>query len=243
VVNELCCDGLGACIGTCPEGAITIEEREVAPYDERKVIERIIPQGEEVIKAHLVHLKEHGQRGYLAIAEEVLHAKGIEIAGGVQESPCTGTHRACPGSRMMDFSSAPQQELRESSSSLSQWPIQLHLVSPGAPYFKDADVLLSADCVAYALGSFHSIFLKGRKLAIACPKLDTRQDAYKDKITALIDTGHISTLTVMTMEVPCCMGLLSLAKDAVRASSRQIGLNHITVGIKGDVLRQDKIGL
>ncbi len=123
-------------------------------------------------------------------------------------------------------------------SQLRQWPVQLHLVSPLAPYFQGADVLLSADCVAYALGNFHSDYLKGKALAIACPKLDAEQDIYVEKIKSLIEDAKINTLTVMIMQVPCCSGLLKLAEQAVQASNRKVPIKYMVVGMQGEILQE-----
>ena len=148
----------------------------------------------------------------------------------------------CPGSRMIDLGSraTPAEEsTAKVGSQLRQWPIQLHLVSPMAPYYHGADVLLSADCVAYALGSFHGDYLKGKSLAIACPKLDEGQDVYVQKIQALIETAKINTLTVIIMEVPCCMGLLNLAQQAMQRSSRKVPLKCVVLGLQGEVQSED----
>ena len=116
----------------------------------------------------------------------------------------------CPGSKTMDFNENDAQgenETGERQSQLRQWPIQLHLVSPQAPYFQEKDILLAADCVPFALADFHKDYLKGKSLAIACPKLDSEQEIYVDKIASLIDDAKINTLSVIIMQVPCCMGL------------------------------------
>ncbi len=156
LISDLFCDGLGACIGTCPVEAITIEEREAQDYDEKKVMENIVKQGPNTIKAHLEHLKSHGQKKYLEEALEFLKAKNIDI-------PKSDAERSCPGMQMVDFSDKLElaQSRSNEASALRQWPIQLHLVSPLAPYFQAKDVLLSADCVAYSLGGFHSKYLSG----------------------------------------------------------------------------------
>ena len=125
------------------------------------------------------------------------------------------------------------------ASQLKQWPIQLHLVSPMAPYFAGADVLLVADCVAYALGGFHSEYLKGKSIAIACPKLDEGQDVYVEKIKAWFDEAKINTLTVMIMEVPCCMGLSEIAQRAAAAATRKVPLKRIIVGLNGEIRREE----
>ena len=149
----------------------------------------------------------------------------------------------CPGSRMMNFSTPkaadPQQAAGKINSQLRQWPIQMHLISPTAPYNQNADVLLTADCVAYALGDFHREYLKDKSLAIACPKLDAGQDIYQEKIKAWIDDAKINTLTVLIMQVPCCMGLLSLAREAAQAAERKVPIKYVVVGIQGEVLQEE----
>ena len=241
LISDLFCDGLGACIGHCPEGAITIEKREAEPYDEKKVMENIIKQGDNVIKAHLLHLKDHGEEGYLKEAYQVLQEKGIDIT--IEESHHRA-HSGCPGSRSMDFS--PSEESIDTSgekrpSELTHWPVQLHLIPPMAPQFQGKDILLSADCVAYSLGDFHRDYLKEKALMIACPKLDTGQEVYADKLTALIDTANIKSLTVMTMEVPCCSGLVSLVEQAAAKASRQVPIKWIVVSVRGEVIREESI--
>ncbi len=129
----------------------------------------------------------------------------------------------------------------EVNSQLRQWPIQMHLIGPTAPYYEGADVLLTADCVAYALGDFHRSHLKGKSIAIACPKLDEGQDVYVEKIKSWFEDAKINTLTVMIMEVPCCMGLVSVAKQAAEQSSRKVPVKYIVVGVQGDVQQEEWI--
>jgi NAD-dependent dihydropyrimidine dehydrogenase PreA subunit len=124
-------------------------------------------------------------------------------------------------------------------SELRQWPVQLHLVNPMASYFQGADVVLAADCVAFAMGDFHERLLKNKSLAIACPKLDTNKEVYTDKLSTMISDAKINTLTVPIMEVPCCGGLIQMAKMAVQQSGRNIPIKKIVVGIKGDVLHEE----
>jgi len=149
--------------------------------------------------------------------------------------------QGCPGSRMMNFNTQADsgQEAGKISSQLRQWPIQMHLISPLAPYYQNADVLLTADCVAYALGDFHREYLKDKSLAIACPKLDSGQDIYMEKITAWIDEANINTLTVLIMQVPCCMGLLGLAREAAEKAKRKIPIKCVVVGIQGEVIQEE----
>jgi hypothetical protein len=151
----------------------------------------------------------------------------------------------CPGSRMMDRRGpVSTEEVRpiDGSSQLQQWPVQMHLVSPHAPYFQKADVLLSADCVAYACGSFHADHLKGKSLAIACPKLDEGQDEYIEKVKALIDEAQINTLTVMIMQVPCCRGLLAMAMEAARQASRKVPIKAQVVALDGEIIAEEWVG-
>ncbi len=239
LISDLFCDGLGACIGHCPEGAITIEKREAEPYDEKKVMENIIKQGENVIRAHLKHLKDHGEQQYLDEAIEVLKEKNVEVPPVESEQQI---HSGCPGAKAMTFSTAGESvetagEKRRSE--LTHWPVQLHLIPPMSSHFQGRDILLSADCVAYSVGDFHRDFLKGKAVTIACPKLDDGQDVYLDKLVALIDTSKINTLTVMTMEVPCCGGLVNLARQAAADASRKIPIKSIVISIQGEILSEE----
>ena len=150
---------------------------------------------------------------------------------------------SCPGSRIMEFSKEENKEYtgEKRSSQLRQWPIQLHLISPNAPYFIGKDVLLAADCTAFSIGDFHKDFLKGKTLTIACPKLDSNREIYVEKIRKMIDEANINTLTVLVMEVPCCSGLLQIAKKALDSATRKIPIKIIVVGIKGDILKEEWI--
>lgn len=149
----------------------------------------------------------------------------------------------CPGSRMMNFKQPKENNagpaVGKIKSQLTQWPIQMHLINPSAPYYQGADVLLTADCVAYALGDFHREYLKGKSLAIACPKLDPEQNVYLEKIKAWIDQAKINTLTVLIMQVPCCMGLLNLAQQAADASKRKVPIKYVVVGVQGEILQEE----
>jgi hypothetical protein len=108
-----------------------------------------------------------------------------------------------------------------------------------APYYQKADVLLSADCVAYTVGDFHKDYLKGKSIAIACPKLDEGQDEYVEKIKSLIDDAKINTLTVMIMQVPCCRGLVAMAEQALQSAKRKIPVKSIVLSLQGDVLSEE----
>jgi len=248
LVSDLFCDGLGACIKSCPHGAMRVVEREAQPYNEKKVMERIIQQGPNVIKAHLEHLKEHGASSYLKDAIEVLNVKGIVtgvpslssqapkgIANPLEKIAEKTMPCGCPGSRAVDMrnrksnASAGKQE-----SELRQWPVQLMLVSPSAPYFADSDLVVAADCAPFAYANFHSEFLRGKAVVIGCPKLDDI-DFYKEKLTDILKYNNIKSVTVAHMEVPCCFGLYSAVEQAVRDSGKKIPLAAKVISIQGEV--------
>ncbi len=246
MVSELYCDGLGACIGDCPTEAITMEKREAEAYDETAVMERLVLKGEKVVLAHLKHLKDHQQQdlfeqGIAFLKRNSIH---IDLSSIIESKPKNGNSfmqtGSCPGSKNMSFTkpSGEEEKSGDTSSQLRQWPVQLHLLSPSAPYLKDADLLLAADCAAFAMGDFHSRFLKGKRLAIACPKLDSNKEVYVEKLTHMIDHSMINTLTVMIMEVPCCGGLLQLAQLAQERSTRKIPVKLIIVGLQGNVVSE-----
>ena len=245
MVSDLFCDGLGACIGECPVGAIELEEREAEPYDEYAVMDRISPKGEKTIQAHLLHLKAHNEMEYLQQGLNYLkeHNMQIEMPELNKETENTGHTKgfSCPGNKEMFFANQNQSKdsTTEVPSQLQQWPVQLHLLNPEASYLKNADVLLAADCTAFAYGDFHSRFLKNHILAIACPKLDNGKESYVEKLTTMINRANINTLTVVMMDVPCCTGLLQLAQQAVSQATRKIPVKKIVIGLKGDILREE----
>ena len=250
MVSELFCDGLGACIGDCPVGAITLEEREAEPYDEIATIERMVVKGEKTILAHLRHLKDHGEYDYLKQAVMWLKNNNIPVdVSSVHNAPApkAAAHvhgGGCPGSKEMSFAPAPAFKMAgntpaETPSQLRQWPVQLHLLNPDASYFKSADVVMAADCVAFSFADFHNRFLAGKILAIACPKLDSNKESYVEKLKSMILNAGINTLTVIIMEVPCCGGLLGLAQKAVAEAGRKIPLKLIVIGTRGDVLKEE----
>ncbi|MBN2510989.1 MAG: 4Fe-4S binding protein [Spirochaetales bacterium] len=247
LVSDLFCDGLGACLGHCPEGAITVEEREAEPFDESKVMENIIPQGMNTIKAHLAHLLDHGEDAYYAQALEVLARHGIPVPAQ-PEASAPPRRQGCPGSlarslNRPEASPSPDQEPQSKASALGQWPVQMHLINPGASYFRNSDLLLAADCAAFAMGNFHTDFLKGKTLAIACPKLDQKQENYLPKITALIDEAKVNSITVLIMEVPCCGGLLAMAQQALAQAQRSVPLKLIVAGIDGEVISEEWVNV
>ncbi len=266
IISELYCDGLGACIGDCPVDAITIEEREAEPYNERAVMERISKKGEKTVLAHLQHLKDYNEIAYLKEGIEYIKEHNLpfdlssledgekknSIKKDVmlekkQEEPKMAC--GCPGSMARSFTSpasamgykpiaTPAAEPAESISQLTHWPVQLHLLNPGAGFFNGADVLLAADCTAFAYANFHSQLLKGKKLAIACPKLDHNKEVYVDKLVEMIESSQINTLTVAIMEVPCCGGLMQIAQMAVQRATRKVPIKKIVVGVQGNLVSE-----
>ena len=236
LISDLFCDGLGACIGHCPQGAITFEEREAESYDERKVMENIMRAGPNTIKAHLVHLKEHGETKFFEEAIAVLEENDIDIPDLEDEK--MHTHQGCPGAAMREFkqksgSSNPENN-SEQASALTQWPIQLHLVPAHAPFLENNHLLVAADCVPFSTPNFHSKLLHGKKLVIGCPKLDDT-DTYKEKLTEMFKNTKIKSITVGIMEVPCCHGLYSIVKEAVEDSGSDIPVIKEVVSIQGDI--------
>jgi NAD-dependent dihydropyrimidine dehydrogenase PreA subunit len=151
------------------------------------------------------------------------------------------TREAEPYNEIKVMEQMNNNPVSDQPSELRQWPVQMHLVNPNAPYFRDADLLLAADCVAFSMGNFHSRYLKGKSLAIACPKLDHGADIYVEKLTAMIDIAKINTITVMMMEVPCCGGLLQMVRAALSKSSRKVPVKQMIVGISGNILKEEWI--
>jgi NAD-dependent dihydropyrimidine dehydrogenase PreA subunit len=227
LVKEIFCDGMGACLDVCPVGALKIVEKDTAEYDAKAAYDHVLKtQGPEAAK------KVHGAQGHA-------HPPAPHFGG-------------CPGSMAREFKRPAQPPRDQASgpvqSELEQWPIQLHLISPLAPYFRECDLLIAADCTAFALGSFHQDLLKGKKLVIACPKLDDTE-GYIEKIAELLKNNTVYSLTVVIMEVPCCSGLYSIVQQAVELSGRlgnhasladsqagtKIPVKKIVIGIDGNI--------
>ena len=210
----------------------------------------------ELLKEAVAYIKKHqidlspGAEIKPSIASTIIFENMKEALNHVkpqQESAC-----GCGSSKTIDFridmdkvnkaaavAATTTAAASPAPSELRQWPVQLHLVNPMASYFQGADVVLAADCVAFAMGDFHERLLKNKSLAIACPKLDSNKDVYVEKLSTMIADAKINTLTVPIMEVPCCGGLMQMAKIAVQQSGRNIPIKKIVVGIKGDVLQEE----
>lgn len=231
LVSDLFCDGLGACLGECPQGAIRTVEREAEPYDERKVMANIAPQGEHTIAAHLKHLKSHGEFKLYESAVEYLREHGVPVpeeVSGKGALPC-----GCPGSLAKRLAGAPAGELTGGASALRQWPVQLRLLNPAAEYFDHADLLVSADCVAYACGAFHRDLLAGKILVVFCPKLDRDLAEYVEKLAEIFRRHEIRSVTVARMEVPCCGGTVEIVRKALELAGKKQKISVKVVGIDG----------
>jgi NAD-dependent dihydropyrimidine dehydrogenase PreA subunit len=236
LISDLFCDGLGACVGNCPEGAMAVTEREAQPYDEARVMENIVKAGPNTIAAHLSHLKDHGATAYYNEAVAYLEKKGIPMPGQKKNLAC-----GCPGSAVRDLSPQPAKTATPApgaprSSRLRNWPIQLMLVPVSAPYLKNADLLISADCVGSSHPNFHDGLLKDRVLIIACPKLDDT-DHYLAKLTELFRENEPKSVMVAHMTVPCCFGLVQIVQQAIAASGRPIPFAQVTIGLDGKVAK------
>jgi NAD-dependent dihydropyrimidine dehydrogenase PreA subunit len=254
LVNDLFCDGLGACIGTCPEGAITLEEKEAQPYDEIAVMERVVKEGDKVVIAHLRHLFEHNEKEYLKQGIDYLNKNNIKIDVSPVFEPvkkktfagCPGSQEqiiepqsfsGCPGSQPQVFNIDLNNENRNYviPSRLTHWPIQLHLVNPLSQSYRNADLLLAADCTAFSMGNFHNL-LENKSLAIACPKLDSNKEVYVEKLVSMITQANLNSITVVVMEVPCCSGLVKLAELAVENSGYDIPVKLLVLDIRGNII-------
>lgn len=206
LLEDRLCDGIGDCLGECPLGAISIIEREADEFDE------------EAVKIRLEHLK----------AKDLKEKHNTTMTGG------------CPGSRAMSLTksnnttSTPNNDEVTIQSELTQWPVQLTLVPPMAPYFRESDILIAADCVPLAYADFHRKMLKGKAVAIGCPKLDDGS-SYVNKLAQIIKFNDIKSLTVAHMEVPCCFGLIQIVKRAIQESGVDIEPQIINIGVDGTI--------
>lgn len=207
------CDGLGDCLPVCPVDAISFEEREAAAYDEAAV------------KANMAKKAAAGHSGGCMSAA---FNGAISHGGG-----CPGSQaRAVEATSPCSCSSSPAADA-DIPSALTHWPVQIKLAPINAPYFDGADLLIAADCCAYAYGNFHGKFMDGKKTLIGCPKLDMID--YSEKLTAILANNDIKSVTVTRMEVPCCGGMEYAVRQAVANCGKDIPLEIVTVGIDGSL--------
>ena len=226
-IDEERCNGCGLCVPNCQEGALQIIDGKA------KLVKEIYCDG---LGACLGHCPE----GAITIEEreaEVFNEKAtkrhIEKLKKKEEErlPC-----GCPGTAVQSFEKHEirdtRYEIRKSESELTNWPVQLMLVPTQAPYLKNRDLLIAADCTSFSYPDFHQDFLRGKALVVGCPKLDAAT-IYEEKLAEIFKVNNIKSITVLHMEVPCCFGLVQIVNEALRLSGKKIPLKEITIGIKG----------
>jgi len=244
LVSDLFCDGLGACIGGCPEGAISVIEREAGPYDEKAVMETIAPQGEAVIKAHLEHLISHGEEDLYRQAIGYLHEHDIPVPVHEAEGTRADSARRGPPPDM-EYPGLPAKSIaegrpaRKTESALRHWPVQLKLANPRAPYFDNADLLVSGDCVPFAYADFHQDFLADKVMIMFCPKLDSDVPGYITKLANILSLHTIKSITIVHMEVPCCTGVRHIVKKALERSGKDVPVKEYTILIGGRAVEDE----
>jgi len=231
-IDEEKCTGCGLCVPSCAEGAIQIIDGKA------RLVSEIYCDG---LGACLGKCPEEAITIEEREAEEFDEEATEVYLNQMKEKDIP---RGCPGSMAMRLSRQSDAAEHVSSdaapSELANWPVQLKLVSPGAPYFEGADLLLAADCVPFAMGDFHTRFIRGRTLVVGCPKLDN-VDYYIEKLTEILKQSSINSLTVVHMEVPCCSGLGYIASKAVAASGKDIPVDDITITIQGEVMANEPV--
>jgi len=233
-IDEEKCNGCGLCVNACAEGAIKIIDGKA------KLVSEIYCDG---LGACLGHCPEDAITIEKREAED-FDEEATEAYLAKEKSEPVQTAFVCPGmatkqlrKKPVPASATPPGEV---PSQLGQWPVQLKLVSPHAPYFAGADLLLVADCVPFAMGDFHTRFLKDRSIAVGCPKLDDAE-FYIEKLAAILQANKLNSLTVIHMEVPCCSGLTHIAREAIAKSNVQIAFEDVTIDLQGNVSRTETI--
>ena len=214
LVSDTYCDGLGACLCECPQGAITIEERPADEYNETAA-------------------KQHLQRMNAAPGHSITGCPSAK-ARVLNESENSTAACVCSSATVQSISKPASVSLGHQTSPLNHWPVQLTLVPAAAPFLKGADIVLAADCTAFAYADFHRDFLTNRVLLVACPKLDDFE-AHLEKLTDIIAKSAPKSLTVVRMEVPCCSSLSFMAKQAIAVSNNHIPFREIVVSVNGEL--------
>lgn len=210
VLAEKYCDGLGACLGACPAGALQIIEREADDFDAAAV--------EELLQQKKQQEKKAGP------AVRTGGCPSAQLFSLQTASPCRAANE--PVRRLSGLSAA---------SGLSHWPVQIRLVPPAAPFLKNSDLLVAADCTAVAYPEFHKDFLAGRTIMMGCPKFDDTQ-GYVNKFTEVFKTAELKSVTILIMEVPCCSAMNMIVHEALKKSNCRIPVEQVTVGVPGKVI-------
>jgi len=233
-IDEEKCNGCGICVNACAEGAIKIIDGKA------RLVSEIYCDGLGACLGHCpqdaITIEKRDAENFDEESTEAYLAK--EKKSQVQ------TDFVCPGmaAKQLRKKAVPDDTAQVGSvpSLLSQWPVQLKLVSPHAPYFADSDLLLVADCVPFAMGDFHNRFLKDHSIAVGCPKLDDVQ-FYIEKLATILQANKLNSLTVIHMEVPCCSGLILIARQAVAKSNIEMTFEDVTIDLQGNVSRTETI--
>lgn len=233
-IDEEKCDGCGRCVNACAEGAIKIINGKA------KLVSDVYCDG---LGACIGHCPQDAitveKREAAEFDEEATKAHLDE-----EQRAHAQTDFACPGmtaKKLREKGDKPEPTTAEVPSQLSHWPVQLKLISPHAPYFANADLLLVADCVPFAMGDFHSRFLKDRSIVVGCPKLDDTE-FYIEKFAAILKANKPNSLTVIHMEVPCCSGLTHIAREAIARSGVELTFDDVTIDLRGNVSKTETIG-
>lgn len=224
-IDQEKCNGCGACANACHEGAIEMVNGKAVLTNEHYCdgLGDCLP----ACPTGAIRFEEREAPAYdeAAVRAAKMKKHGISAAAG------------CPGSRAQLFSRAPAQPatpLNQPESQLRQWPVQIKLAPVNAPYFEGANILVAADCTAYAYANFHQKFIRGRIVLVGCPKLD--EGDYTEKLTRIFSENNIKSLTIVRMEVPCCGGLERAAKNALQASGKFIPWQVETISVDGRIL-------
>ena len=224
-IDQEKCNGCGACANACHEGAIEMVNGKAVLTNEHYCdgLGDCLP----ACPTGAIRFEEREAPAYDEAAVQAAKMKKHGISAGA----------GCPGSRVQLFSRAPAQPatpLNQPESQLRQWPVQIKLAPVNAPYFEGANILVAADCTAYAYANFHQKFIRGRIVLVGCPKLD--EGDYTEKLTRIFSENNIKSLTIVRMEVPCCGGLERAAKNALQASGKFIPWQVETISVDGRIL-------
>lgn len=229
-IDEEKCNGCGVCVPACVEGALQIVDGKARLVSETYCDGLGACLGECPLGA--ITIEEREAEGFDEEATKH-HVEESEHDHEGDKLPC-----GCPSATVIPFERAcacpSATETADQPSMLGHWPVQLTLVPPTAPFLKDADLLLVADCVPFAYGGFHQRFLANRAVLVACPKLDDYQ-AHQRKLADILRQSRVRSLTVLRMEVPCCFGLTRMAQEAIAQSGKNIPLEEVIIGVKGDL--------
>ena len=224
------CTGCGECIPNCHEKALQIISGKV------RLVSDLLCDG---LGACIGHCPE----GAITIESREAEPFDEDKYNGQQNIQRKEVlhHDGCPGSKNVVFDPLELRlpdsvNIGSMGSQLRQWPVQLHLINPAAPHFVGSDLLVAADCSAFALGDFHQNWLKDKTLVIACPKLDQGKELYLQKFISLIENAKVNSIAVLIMEVPCCAGLLQLVEMAIARSERKVPVKAVTISIRGQIL-------